>query len=227
MLRVFQSGLYKCLSILLLGGSSVSFSVASYAVEAKSTAPTILVYGDSLSAAYRMSREQGWVSLLQQRLQQQGFPHRVVNASVSGETTSGGLARLPAALKQHDPDIVLLELGANDGLRGLSVNSMQSNLSDIIEASQDADAKVLLMGMLIPPNYGPRYTREFSASFPALAKRHDVPLVPFFLDNVAGKPELTLDDGLHPNAAAQAKLLDNVWKTLKPMLDKSAVLSSN
>ena len=188
------------------------------AVEPTASQPTILVYGDSLSAAYRIPREQGWVSLLQQRLQQQGLPHHVVNASVSGETTSGGVSRLPAALKQHQPDIVVLELGANDGLRGLPITDMQRNLRTMIEASQASHARVLLVGMLIPPNYGPRYTREFAASYGELAKRYDLPLLPFLLDGVAGKQELTQDDGLHPTAAAQEKIIENVWDTLQPML---------
>ena len=188
---------------------------------AAADAPTILVFGDSLSAAYRIPRDQGWVALLQQRLHQQALPQQVVNASVSGETTSGGWSRLPAALKQHRPDIVVLELGANDGLRGLPVADMQRNLEAMIKASQDAGARVLLVGMLIPPNYGPRYTHAFAASFKELAKRYDLPLLPFLLEGVAGKRALTQDDGLHPTASAQEKILDNVWEVLQPMLKKS------
>jgi acyl-CoA thioesterase-1 len=187
---------------------------------AVAAAPVMLVYGDSLSAAYGIPREQGWVTLLQQRLQKQGYPHQVVNASISGETTSGGLSRINAALKQHDPDIVLLELGANDGLRGLPVAAMQHNLTAMIEASQKAGAEVLLIGIMIPPNYGSGYTRQFSESFPALAKRYKLPLIPFLLDGVAGKRDLTLDDGLHPTAAAQSLILENVWGVLEPELDK-------
>lgn len=215
---LFRSRLYKLLLILLLGGSS---AVVCLAAEPSSQTPTILVYGDSLSAAYRMPREQGWVALLQERLREKGFPHRVVNASVSGETTSGGLARLTSTLQQHKPDIVLLELGANDGLRGLPLANMQRNLRAMIEGSQSADARVVLLGILIPPNYGARYTRQFAASYIELADRYDLPLLPFLLEGVAGKPELTLDDGLHPNADAQEKILDNVWQTLQPMLKKS------
>ena len=181
--------------------------------------PAILVYGDSLSAAYGIAREQGWVSLLQQRLQGQGYPYQVVNASVSGETTQGGLTRMPATLRQQQPAIVLIELGANDGLRGLPVAEMQRNLSAMIEASQKIKAKVMLIGIQIPLNYGPRYTREFSETFPLLAKRYRLPLLPFLLDGVAGKPELTQDDGLHPTAAAQRRLLDNVWNVLEPLLE--------
>lgn len=215
---LFRSRLYKLLLILLIGGSPAAICLAA---EPPSQAPTILVYGDSLSAAYRMPREQGWVALLQDRLREKGFPHRVVNASVSGETTSGGLARLTSTLQQHKPDIVLLELGANDGLRGLPLASMQRNLRAMIESSQAADARVVLLGILIPPNYGPRYTRQFAASYIELADRYDLPLLPFLLEGVAGKPELTLDDGLHPNADAQEKILDNVWQTLQPLLKKS------
>ena len=218
MLMVFRSRLYRLLTIFVL--STVCGVSAAAAAPAMASTPTILVFGDSLSAAYNIPRERGWVALLQQRLQQQGFPQHVVNASVSGETTSGGLSRLAAALKQHKPDIVILELGANDGLRGLPVSDMQRNLRAMIEASRAAKARVLLVGMKIPPNYGPRYTQEFAASYPQLAQQYDLPLVPFLLDDVAGKAELTQDDGLHPNAAAQAKVLDNVWSALQPMLRK-------
>ena len=215
MLMFFRFMSYRFLLMFTLATLAAGPAAAA---ESTASQPTILVYGDSLSAAYRIPREQGWVSLLQQRLQQQGLPHHVVNASVSGETTSGGVSRLPAALKQHQPDIVVLELGANDGLRGLPITDMQRNLRTMIEASQATHARVLLVGMLIPPNYGPRYTREFAASYGELAKRYDLPLLPFLLDGVAGKQELTQDDGLHPTAAAQEKILDNVWDTLQPML---------
>ena len=182
----------------------------------------ILVYGDSLSAAYRMPQQQGWVSLLQQRLQTQGYPYHVVNASVSGETTSGGLSRLQITLRQHKPDIVLLELGANDGLRGLPLAQMRNNLETMIKTIQAAGADVVLLGIMIPPNYGPKYTQEFSQSFTELAKRFDLPRVNFLLEGVAGKPELTLDDGLHPSAIAQPRILENVWKTLNPELDNQS-----
>ena len=182
----------------------------------------ILVYGDSLSAAYRMPQQQGWVSLLQQRLQTQGYPYHVVNASVSGETTSGGLSRLQITLRQHKPDIVLLELGANDGLRGLPLAQMRNNLEAMIKAIQATGADVILLGIMIPPNYGPNYTQEFSQSFTELAKRFDLPRVNFLLEGVAGKPELTLDDGLHPSAIAQPRILENVWKTLNPELDNQS-----
>jgi acyl-CoA thioesterase-1 len=201
--------------------ATLPFGHAAAAESATADTPTILVFGDSLSAAYRIPRDQGWVALLQQRLRQQALPQQVVNASVSGETTSGGWSRLPAALKQHKPDIVVLELGANDGLRGLPVADMQRNLEAMIKASRDAGARVLLVGMLIPPNYGPRYTHAFAASFKELAERYDLPLLPFLLEGVAGKRALTQDDGLHPTAGAQEKILDNVWEVLQPMLKKS------
>jgi acyl-CoA thioesterase I len=184
--------------------------------------PVLMVYGDSLSAAYGIPREQGWVTLLQQRLQKQGYPQQVVNASISGETTSGGLSRINASLKQYKPDIMLLELGANDGLRGLPISDMQQNLTTMIEAGRDAGAKILLIGIMIPPNYGPRYKHQFSESFPLLAKRYKLPLIPFLLEGVAGKSELTQDDGLHPTAAAQGMILENVWKILEPELMKQS-----
>ena len=198
-------------------------AMASTAMGAvKADKPVILVYGDSLSAAYRMPQEQGWVSLLQQRLREEGYPHHVVNASVSGETTSGGLSRLQITLRQHKPDIVLLELGANDGLRGLPLAQMRNNLEAMIKAIQATGADVILLGIMIPPNYGPKYTQEFSQSFTELAKRFDLPRVNFLLEGVAGKPELTLDDGLHPSAIAQPRILENVWKTLNPELDNQS-----
>lgn len=184
----------------------------------KADKPVILVYGDSLSAAYRMPQEQGWVSLLQQRLQDEGYSHHVINASVSGETTSGGLSRLQITLRQHKPDIVLLELGANDGLRGLPLAQMRNNLEAMIKTIRATGADVVLLGIMIPPNYGPKYTQEFSQSFTKLAKSFDLPLVNFLLEGVAGKPELTLDDGLHPSAIAQPRILENVWQVLNPEL---------
>jgi acyl-CoA thioesterase-1 len=183
-------------------------------------APTILVYGDSLSAAYGIPRDQGWVELLQRRLSEEGYSHRVANASVSGETTSGGLSRFDATLDETRPSLVILELGANDGLRGLPVPDMKRNLTSMIEAARKQKAKVMLLGMRIPPNYGPVYTREFADAFHQLAREHKLPLVPFFLDGVAGNRQLVLDDGLHPAASAQEKLLDNVWEKLEPMLGK-------
>lgn len=201
--------------IFTVFGNSLFISSAAARAD---TAPTILVFGDSLSAAYGIVREQGWVNLLQQRIKDKGLPYEVANASISGETTSGGLSRMQSALDQYKPDIVLLELGANDGLRGLPVADTQRNLAAMINASQAAKAKVVLIGIMIPPNYGPRYTHEFAEMYPTLAQRYHLPLVDFLLDGVAGKRELTLDDGLHPNASAQPRLLDNVWEVLQPEL---------
>lgn len=181
-------------------------------------APVILVLGDSLSAAYGIRLEQGWVALLQKRLESEGYGHRVVNASSSGETTGGALARLPRALATHRPSVVVIELGGNDGLRGLPLAEVRANFENLIRLSRDASAKVLLVGMRIPPNYGPAYTKAFHELYGDLAKRHRLPLVPFFLDGIALDDSLMQDDGFHPNAAAQPKLLDQVWPRLKPIL---------
>ncbi|WP_049757296.1 arylesterase [Methylovorus glucosotrophus] len=191
---------------------------AMAAAPSSNSAPVILVFGDSLSAGYGIPRESGWVSLLQQRLQQRGLPHRVVNASISGETTSGGLSRIAEAVRSHQPSLVLVELGANDGLRGLPVEQMQQNLNKIIATNEAAKARTILIGMMIPPNYGPRYTQSFNGSFRELAEAHKLPLVPFLLEGVAGNASLNQDDGLHPRAEAQERLLDNVWKVLAPAL---------
>ncbi|MFL9710459.1 arylesterase [Methylobacillus sp. Pita1] len=194
------------------------FSLACAMVANTAHAATILVYGDSLSAAYGIPREQGWVALLENRLKQQYPGYTVVNASISGETTSGGVSRIAATLAQHKPGIVILELGANDGLRGLPVAQMRNNLAGMIKSGQEAKAQVLLVGMMIPPNYGPKYTREFTASYAALAKEFKLPLVEFLLEGVAGKVEFTQQDGLHPKANAQEAILENVWKQLEPLL---------
>lgn len=184
----------------------------------RAEAPVILVLGDSLSAGYGIPAEQGWVNLLQRRLTERGFPHQVINASISGDTTSGGLSRLPAALERHRPVLVILELGANDGLRGQPPMAMATNLGRMIELSRQAGARVVLAEMRIPPNYGPLYTQKFQATFGELAQRHQIPLVPFLLNGVAGNPALIQDDGLHPRAEAQPRILDNVWPALEPLL---------
>ena len=185
---------------------------------ASAEVPVILVFGDSLSAAYGIPAEQGWVSLLQRRLVERGYPHQVVNASLSGDTTSGGLSRLPAALKRHHPALVILELGANDGLMGQPPMAMSHNLARMIDLSQQSGARTLLAEMRIPPNYGPLYTQKFQAAFGELAKKYAIPLIPFLLNGVAGHPALIQDDGLHPRAEAQAQILENVWPTLEPAL---------
>ena len=181
-------------------------------------ASTILVVGDSLSAAYGLPQESGWTALLKSRLAGEKFPHLVVNASISGETTAGGLRRIDALLRKHQPGIVILELGANDGLRGLSVKETRTNLDKMIVASRQHQAKILLLGMRLPSNYGPAYTEPFHALFGELAHKHRIRTVPFFLEGIAGKREFFQDDGLHPNSAAQPLLLDTVWTGLRPML---------
>ena len=174
--------------------------------------------GDSLSAAYGIETEQGWVALLGQRLESKGYDWRVVNASVSGDTTAQGLTRLPLELQRHHPAIVILELGANDGLRGLSVTAMQQNLAHMIVLAQKAGAQVLLVGIYLPPNYGPEYTRKFAAVYPRLARKYRLPLVPFLLAGVAEHRDWMQADGLHPLAAAEPRVLANVWLKLEPLL---------
>ncbi|RMQ94451.1 Esterase [Pseudomonas savastanoi pv. glycinea] len=181
-------------------------------------AGTVLIVGDSISAAFGLDTRIGWVALLEQRMKQEGFTDKVINASISGDTSAGGRARLPALLAEHKPELVILELGGNDGLRGQQPTQLQQNLASMIDSSRDAGAKVLLLGMQIPPNYGPRYTNAFKEVYTNLAAEKKVPLVPFFLEGVGGVPELMQADGLHPAANAQQKLLENVWPTLKPLL---------
>lgn len=180
---------------------------------------TLLIMGDSLSAAYGVQTEQAWVALLRERLDNRDLAGwKIVNASISGETTDGGLRRLQDLLQRHQPDIVMIELGGNDGLRGFPPQVIRQNISRMIEQSRDADARVLLVGMQIPPNYGERYTTAFAAIFPELAERYETQLVPFFLDGIYDQEDLMQDDDIHPTAEAQGRLLDNVWPALQPML---------
>lgn len=181
-------------------------------------ADTLLVVGDSLSAAHGIPQSEGWVSLLEQELKQRGQAIRVVNASISGETTSGGLTRLPRLLKDYRPTLVLLELGANDGLRGTPLGVIQRNLKQMIELCQAAGAQVLLIGIRLPPNYGPQYTERFYQIYFDLADEYALPLVPFLLEKVALDPRFMQNDGLHPNSDAQPILLQTVWKQLGPLL---------
>ncbi|MGN0926693.1 arylesterase [Ectopseudomonas mendocina] len=181
-------------------------------------AGTLLVVGDSISAAFGLDSRQGWVALLENRLKEEGFEHSVVNASISGDTSAGGAARLSALLAEHKPELVIIELGGNDGLRGQPPAQLQQNLASMIDASQASGAKVLLLGMRLPPNYGARYTSAFAQVFADLAEQKQVALVPFFLEGVGGVPGMMQADGIHPTQDAQAVLLDNVWPTLKPML---------
>jgi acyl-CoA thioesterase-1 len=199
----------------------LGFACVSANGAAPAETPVILVFGDSVSAGYGLTRvEQGWAALLQTRLKQQEYVYQVVNASVSGETTAGGLARLPRALTLHQPRIVILELGGNDGLRALPIAQMRTNLARMVDLASAAGAKVVLLGMRIPPNYGPDYTEQFRSSYSDLARDKKLPLVPFLLNDIALVPELMQADGIHPNELGQPRLLDNVWPALKPLLHR-------
>ncbi len=211
--RLFLKSKISVISLCFI--SFVAWSLPTFAAN-----PRILIYGDSLSAAYGIPQQQGWATLLKEKLVQENFHYEVINASISGETTSGGLTRFASTIKQVKPKIVILELGANDGLRGLPVKDMHKNLANMIQHSKQSGAKVLLVGMRIPPNYGPRYTGEFSQTYIDLASQHKIPLVPFMLDNVAAKPELIQQDGLHPNISGQPIILDNIWQQLRLLLRK-------
>ncbi|MBV8784264.1 MAG: arylesterase [Gammaproteobacteria bacterium] len=205
-----------------IGAAALSIALVFIALQnAVAAEHTVLVFGDSLSAAYGLRPEQGWVTLLGQRLQAQGYGYQVINASVSGETTSGGLARLPRALQLHRPGLVVLELGANDALRGLPVSETRGNLARLIELSRASGARVLLVGIRIPPNYGPRFANDFAAIYPQLAQQYHLPLVPFLLEKVALDPARMQPDGMHPNAAGEPPVLDTLWPYLKPLLNKN------
>ena len=196
----------------------LSAGLALMCMAQNAAAGTVLIVGDSISAGFGLDTSKGWVALLAQRLKKEGFDDSVVNASISGDTSAGGLARLPAVLAAHKPDVVVIELGGNDGLRGQPPAQLQQNLASMIDQSRAGGAKVLLLGMQLPPNYGPRYTKAFTEVYSLLAKEKNVPLVPFFLEGVGGNPELMQADQLHPSVGAQGKLLENVWPTLKPLL---------
>jgi acyl-CoA thioesterase-1 len=179
---------------------------------------SILILGDSISSAYGISPQRGWVALLAERLKRERLDYIVANASISGDTTSGGAARLPRALEQHKPAVVVLELGGNDGLRGLPAAEMKRNLSAMIEQSRKSGARVLLVGIQIPPNYGPDYTQKFDAVFRDLAKQHKTALVPSLMEDFADKADLFQPDRIHPTEAAQPLMLERVWKALRPLL---------
>ncbi|WP_339843642.1 arylesterase [uncultured Halopseudomonas sp.] len=185
------------------------------------SAEGILIVGDSISAAFGLEISDGWVSLLEQRMEARGESLPVINASVSGDTTAGGLARLPRLLERHEPDLVVIELGGNDGLRGMRPANMQQNLSVMVEQAQTSGADVLLLGMQLPPNYGLRFTQAFAQVFVDVSEKHDVPLVPFLLVGIAGEPDRTLmqADGIHPTAKAQERILDNAWPPIEAWLD--------
>lgn len=188
------------------------------ALPAAAAEPLIVILGDSLSAAYGMPVEEGWVALLQRRLRERGHPHRVVNASVSGETTRGGLSRLSTLIAESPPNILVVELGANDGLRGVSLEELRDNLKSITEVGRRHGARVVLVPMKLPVNYGRAYTRRFEAVYQDLGNAAELALSPFLLEGVADQPSLMQDDNMHPRAEAQAKILDNLWPTLESLL---------
>ena len=203
------------LPLFLIAGLLIGLLLSGAAYSASKT---LLVLGDSISAEYGLPRGEGWVARLQQRCEQQKMAITVINASISGETTSGGKTRLPALLAQHHPDIVLIELGGNDGLRGLALSDTTANFRNMISAAQQSKAQVILVGMRLPPNFGRTYTEQFFAQYAGLASQYQTALVPFLLDGVAEKPELFQADRIHPNTTAQNLLLDNVWPHLQPLL---------
>jgi acyl-CoA thioesterase-1 len=194
------------------------WSMAIGAVSGQTGAPVLLVVGDSLSAGYGLAGGQVWVDLLAAKLKTQRYPHRVVNASISGDTTAGGRARLPALLKQYKPAVVIIELGGNDALRGGRLSTTRDNLDAMVAAAQANGAKVLLVGMQLPPNYGPAYVREFNETFGNIAKARKIPLVPYFFAGFGDDLAFFQGDRIHPTAEAQPRLLANVWPTLQPML---------
>jgi acyl-CoA thioesterase-1 len=204
---------------LILTLLALGFLLAGSA-RAENALPVLLVFGDSISAGYGIATGKGWVTLLTQRLQAEGYRYTVVNGSVSGETTPGGRARLPAFLKQYVPAIVVLELGGNDALRGGSLAGTRANLDAMVTAAQSNKAKVLIVGMQIPPNYGPAYVRDFNALFDEIAKARHVPIVPAFFAGFGDDLALFQPDRIHPTAEAQLKLLNNVWPALQPLLHK-------
>ena len=206
------------LSILLLStSSSIAYSSTGTAISPVEST-TIMVYGDSLSAGYGLPQKTGWVSMLKTQLKKQQAVYQIINASISGETTLGGLNRIEKALKRHHPNIVIVELGANDGLRGLPIKSIHDNLEAIVKACKQNKASILLVGMRLPPNYGTAYTKKFSAIYQQIAKRHELRLVPFLLAGFGDKPEYFQEDKMHPNKNAQEKILNNVWKVLHKMI---------
>lgn len=181
---------------------------------------TLMVYGDSLSAAYGIEESEGWVELLSQKLANENFPYKVINGSVSGETTTGGLSRMPAMLNTYQPDLIILELGGNDGLRGIPLRNIRENLVAMVSLAQKSGAEVILAGIQIPPNYGSRYTEPFFAQFADIAVAFNLPLVPFLIDGIPQQPQLMQNDGIHPKAEAQGMILDNVWPVLARRLKK-------
>ncbi len=196
--------------------------VSAHYAATEDAPPIILVFGDSLSAGYGIPLERGWAALLQERLADEGFPHRVVNASISGETSAGGRSRIGQALADHAPAIVILELGGNDGLQGMPLDALAENLAQMITLSRAAGADVVLVGMRIPPNYGPYYANAFEGIYTSLGESERTRVVEFLLEGVATKPNMMQDDGIHPTEAGQPRMLENVWRELVPLLDGQA-----
>ncbi len=217
MIKALFSAVYAA---LLLTQAAAAFAEETPSA-GSSPQPKILIFGDSLSAAYGIGENEGWVTLLANRLAQENSELEVVNGSVSGETTTGGRARLPSLLQRYKPAFVLIELGGNDGLRGLPLSLMRENLTDMIQLSQKSGATVMIAGMQIPPNYGPRYTEPFFAQYAELAEEFDLYLIPFLIDGIPQQPELMQADGIHPKAEAQSMILDNFWPVLLEALQPS------
>lgn len=212
--------MFKRFSFFILLLISLVATLSAHATQLAAVAPrTILVFGDSLSAGYGIAVSESWPALLNERLKQDSKPYIVLNASISGETTAGGRARFTAALQQTHPAIIILALGANDGLRGLPVAAMQDNLASMIQMAKQQQARVLLVGMRLPPNYGSDYAQHFEAVFRRLAKREKISLIPFLLEPIATDDQAFQADGLHPTAKAQPKILDHIWKRLLPLLE--------
>ena len=201
----------RILFALLVGLGSLLSSVQ---------AQTLMVLGDSLSAGYQMQLEQSWPALLNQKWQDEGGKHTLLNASISGETTQGALARLPALLKEHNPDWLLIELGGNDGLRGFAPTITRQNLANMIALAKEQQTRVVLTQIQLPRNYGARYLRQFEQIFPELAQANDLPLLPFFMDDIALRPELMMNDGIHPTPAAQPQIRDKVARFMEPLLSQ-------
>ncbi|HKJ16938.1 MAG TPA: arylesterase [Xanthomonadales bacterium] len=221
---IYRKYLVILLALVLL---SAQFAVSADNIPGSESQPRILVIGDSLSAAYNMPSRDAWPSLLETRLIEHGYPWQVFNSSITGDTTEGALARLPRLLERHAPKIVIIELGGNDGLRGLSPEVTRSNMAKMIEMSQSQGAEVLLTGIRIPPNYGDQYVRQFEGIYPHLAGQYDAALVPFFMEGVALDPNLMQADGIHPSVEAQPILLDNVWPALEPLLNSNGTKMKN
>ncbi|MGB1271386.1 MAG: arylesterase [Endozoicomonas sp.] len=197
----------------------VSLLTLSFLTSAQAADNKLLLFGDSLSAAYGLTDvSKGWPRLLQDKIRQQQYKWRIINVSISGETTAGGLSRFAKALERHNPDLVLLELGANDGLRGTSLTALRNNLDQMLRLADERRIKTILFEMRIPPNYGSVYTKGFTETFHELGRKWDIPVQPFFLEGVAGNRSLNQADGIHPNEAAQPRLLANIWPTLEPLL---------